>query len=154
MKLLDMIVNYIDGKGETTKLTMNELLAAKKYTVLYFYPKDNTPGCTIEAKQFSDALPQFQKAGAQVIGVSKDGPKSHCNFQKEQELTLGLISDKEKALHEHFEALGPKKFMGKEYMGTLRNTYLLDNKGAVLYKWEEVTPLGHANEVLEYVKGL
>lgn len=154
MKLLDMSVDYTNGKGETSKTTMGELLAQKKYTVLYFYPKDNTPGCTIEAKQFSDALPNFQKVHAQVIGVSKDTSRSHCSFQEKQELTVGLISDKEKTLQEHFGAIGLKKFMGREYMGTLRNTYLLDNQGAVLYKWENVTPLGHPGEVLEYIKSL
>lgn len=139
--MLDIVVAYANTKGSVEKTTFGQLLQKKKYTVLYFYPKDNTPGCTIEAKEFSELLKAFDKADTQIIGVSKDSGKSHCRFQEEHELTIGLISDKDKILQGIFKAEGPKKFMGKEYIGTLRNTYFLDNKGTILYKWENVTPL-------------
>ena len=90
---------------------MQQLLNQAKYTVLYFYPKDNTPGCTIEAKEFSFALKDFQEMGAQVVGVSKDTAPSHCRFQKSEALTIGLISDTKKILQAMFKAEGKKKFM-------------------------------------------
>ncbi len=139
--MLNTVFAYTNPQGVNEKISFGDLLQKKKYTVLYFYPKDNTPGCTIEAKEFSEHLKKFAKADAQIIGVSKDSSKSHCKFQQEQELSVGLISDKDKILQGFFKAEGPKKFMGKEYIATLRNTYLLDNKGTVLYKWEEVIPL-------------
>ena len=151
MSLLTTTVSYTDHKGKTSDVDFGDLLKNAEYTVLYFYPKDNTPGCTIEAREFSTHLTQFQKVDAQVIGVSKDSSKSHCGFQEKQELTIGLISDTDKALQGAFKAEGLKKFMGKEYIGTLRNTYLLDKSGKVLYKRENVTPLGHAKQVLEYI---
>ena len=84
---------------------MKDLLNQARYTVLYFYPKDNTPGCTIEAREFSLHAKDFKKANAQIIGVSKDSGKSHCRFQESEDLTIGLISDKDKSLHAMFDAL-------------------------------------------------
>lgn len=86
--MLDTIFPYTNGKGVTENISFGNLLQQKKYTVLYFYPKDNTPGCTIEAKEFSEHLKKFTKVDAQIIGVSKDSSKSHCNFQQEQELSI------------------------------------------------------------------
>ncbi len=102
--LLDTVVSYTSPDGNTVKICMKDLLSQARYTVLYFYPKDNTPGCTIEAREFSVNKKEFTKAGAQIIGVSKDTSNSHCRFQESQELTIGLISDKEKVLPKMFNA--------------------------------------------------
>ena len=152
--LLEMIVAYTSPKSVTKKIAIKELLDQAKYTIFYFYPKDQTPGCTIQAREFSVSKKKFTALHTQIIGISKDTSNSHCRFQDNEDLTIGLISDKEKILHQYFHALAPMKFMGKEYMGTMRNTYLLDNQGAVLYKWENVEPLGHATEVLEQIQKL
>lgn len=86
--MLNTVFAYTNPQGVNEKISFGDLLQKKKYTVLYFYPKDNTPGCTIEAKEFSEHLKKFAKADAQIIGVSKDSSKSHCNFQQEQELSV------------------------------------------------------------------
>lgn len=150
--LLDITVSYINPVGKAEKKSIKDLLQQAQYTVLYFYPKDNTPGCTIEAREFTMHKDALMKAWAQIIWVSKDTWPSHCRFQESEALTIGLISDTKKILQAMFGAEGKKKFMGKEYMWTLRNTYLLDNQGTVLYKWENVNELWHAKEVLEYMK--
>lgn len=116
VNLLETVVSYVSPQGNTEEISMNDLLSQARYTVLYFYPKDNTPGCTIEGKEFSASKKEFEKVGAQIVGVSKDSTKSHCGFQEKQELSIGLVSDKEKVLHAIFEAEGKKKFMGREYM--------------------------------------
>ena len=152
--LLDTIVSYITPAGKTEKTSMKDLLTQTEFTVLYFYPKDNTPGCTIEAREFSLLKEEFMKTWAQIIGISKDTWPSHCRFQQSENLTIGLISDTKKILQAMFGAEGKKKFMWKEYLWTLRNTYLLDNAGTVLYKWENVNELWHAKEVLEYIQSL
>jgi len=147
-------MHYINPQGLTEETTLDALLAKSHYTILYFYPKDNTPGCTIEAKDFSRYVGDFKKCDTQIIGVSKDSGRSHCGFQEKQGLTIGLIADIDTTLAQQFGAWGQKKFMGREYMGVLRNTYLLDKKGAILYKREEVSAAGHAQEVLEYVRSV
>jgi thioredoxin-dependent peroxiredoxin len=145
---------YINPQHLTEETTLAAILAKSPYTILYFYPKDNTPGCTIEARDFSKHVGDFKKCDAQVIGVSKDSGKSHCGFQEKQDLTIGLIADVDTELAQEFGARGQKKFMGREYMGIMRNTYLLDKKGTILYKREDVSVLGHVNEVLEHVRTL
>lgn len=147
-------MEYVNPKGTVEEVTFENLIKQASYTVLYFYPKDNTPGCTIEAKDFTTHLKDFTKLWVQVIGVSKDSAKSHCGFQNKQWLTIGLISDKDTALAQQFNARGEKKFMGRKYMGVFRNTYLLDKKGTIIYKREEVSAVWHAKAVLEYVKGM
>ncbi len=145
-------LTYVNPQGEETTTTFSDLLAEHKYTVLYFYPKDNTPGCTVEARDFTAFQKDFAKLDTQVIGVSKDSVKSHCGFQEKQELKVGLISDTDTTLAQHFDAWGEKKFMGKTYMGMFRNTYMLDKKGAIVYKRENVSSVGHAKAVLTYIK--
>jgi peroxiredoxin Q/BCP len=123
-----------------------------KIVVLYFYPKDNTPGCTIEGMEFTSVLPEFKKLGVEVIGVSPDSVKSHCNFIAKQKLRVELLSDESKKMLEVYGVWGKKKFMGKEYMGVLRTTFLIDGKGKVVHIWRDVSVKGHAKEVLERVK--
>lgn len=130
------------------------LLSSHTYTVLYFYPKDNTSGCTIEARDFSSFLPSFQALGAQVIGVSKDSHRSHCNFIDKHDLKITLVSDPDFVLHKKYGAFGEKSMYGKKYMGTLRNTYILDNQWRVLHSWEKVKVAGHVQDVLDWLQTL
>ena len=120
-----------------------------KWVVLYFYPKDNTPGCTVEAIDFSAGLQQFAKKGAIVLGVSPDSPKSHCTFQEKHQLTVTLLSDPQHEVLEKYGAWGKKKNYGREYMGVKRTTFLIDPKGKIKRVWENVKAQGHAQEVLE-----
>jgi len=122
-----------------------------KRLVLYFYPKDNTPGCTTEAKDFSALLPQFESAGAAVLGVSKDSPKKHQNFIAKQDLTVALASDEEGAFLEAIGVWAEKKMYGKTFMGIIRSTFLIDEKGVVVQAWPKVRVKGHAQEVLDAV---
>lgn len=147
-------LTYVTPQGVEETITLPELYKKTTYTVLYFYPKDNTPGCTIEARDFSTLSKDFSKVDAQIIWVSKDSVKSHCGFQTKQELSLGLIADTSTELAQYFWAWGEKKFMGRKYMGTFRNTYLLDNTWAILYKRENVSAVWHAKEVLAYIQSL
>jgi len=133
-----------------------EKVSLKDYTghwlVLYFYPRDNTPGCTVEAMDFTSLLPQFKKLGCAVVGCSKDSPKSHCNFIDKKGLKITLLSDEDHKVQEAFGVWRPKKFMGREFLGTIRSTFLIDPKGKVAFVWDPVSAKGHAKEVLEKVK--
>ena len=119
---------------------------------LYFYPKDNTPGCTIEGIEFTSVLPEFRKLGVEVVGVSPDSVKSHCNFISKQKLGVTLLSDELKKVLLAYGVWGKKKFMGREYMGVLRTTFLIDGGGKIVHIWRDVSVKGHAKEVLERVK--
>lgn len=143
---------YVTPQGEETTTTLADLCKTHKYTVLYFYPKDNTPGCTIEARDFTALQKDFLGTDTQIIGVSKDSVKSHCGFQTKQELSVGLISDIDTTLAQHFDVWAEKKFMGRTYMWMNRNTYLLDKTGTILYKREKVSSVWHAQAVLDYIK--
>jgi thioredoxin-dependent peroxiredoxin len=121
---------------------------AGKYAVLYFYPKDNTPGCTTEALDFSRLLPDFQAANAIVYGVSPDSVASHCKFIAKQGLKVELLSDVDRELAERYGVWQLKKFMGKEYMGVVRSTFLLDPQGKIVAIWSPVKVKGHAEIVL------
>ncbi len=123
-----------------------------RWLVLYFYPKDDTPGCTIEAIDFTNYVGELRKAGAEVVGVSPDSPKSHCKFQEKHTLKIPLLSDESKKTLEKFGVWGKKKFMGREYMGVLRTTFLIDPKGKIAHIWENVKVQGHGKDVVEKVK--
>lgn len=125
----------------------------KKNVVVYFYPKDNTPGCTTEAKDFAALYEQFEKADTVVIGVSKDSLKSHDNFRAKYELPFPLASD-DSGITEAFGAWGEKSMYGKKYMGIVRSTFLIDKRGKVVRVWPKVSVTGHAAEVLKAVQGL
>lgn len=131
-----------------------EVLWKSQLSLLYFYPKDNTPGCTLEAIDFSRLAEEFKKLNVQVIWVSKDSHKSHCNFLTKHSLNIALISDSDLELHkdERFLALWEKSMFGKKYLWTLRSTFLLNMNGKVLYHWNDVKAKWHANEVLDYIK--
>lgn len=121
---------------------------AGKWVLLYFYPRDNTPGCTTEALTFESKLAEFKKKNCVILGVSTDSEASHKKFCEKQNLTFTLLSDPEKAAHEKYGTWAQKKFMGREYMGTLRNSFLISPDGQIAKIYESVKPPAHAAEVL------
>lgn len=120
-----------------------------KKVVLYFYPKDDTPGCTVEACGFRDTLPDVRSAGAVVLGVSRDDTASHGKFKEKFHLNFPLLSDPDTKVHRAYGAWGKKMMYGKETEGVIRSTVLIDEKGRVLRHWPRVKADGHAAEVLE-----
>lgn len=125
-----------------------------KWLVLYFYPKDDTPGCTTEALDFTARKSEFEKLNAVILGVSPDSVDSHCKFAEKHGLSVTLLSDMEKTALESYGVWQMKKQYGREYMGVVRTTYLIDPGGKVAYAWEKVKVEGHANEVLEKIREL
>ncbi|MGL6339540.1 MAG: thioredoxin-dependent thiol peroxidase [Waterburya sp.] len=135
-----------DQHGNTVSLKDKE---TDRWLVLYFYPKDNTPGCTTEAKDFSEYNQQFQELGADVIGISPDSEKSHCKFIDKHNLSIQLLSDPEHQVIEAYGAWRLKKFMGKEYMGVVRSTFLITPDGKIAQVWDQVRVKGHVEKVLQ-----
>jgi peroxiredoxin Q/BCP len=133
-----------DANGETVKL--KDLRGQK--VVLYFYPKDDTPGCTKEACSFRDAFSQFKKKGINVLGISPDSEASHKKFIAKYKLPFTLLADTDHAIAESYQTYGEKKFMGRKYMGIHRTTFLIDEKGKIKKVFEKVKPEEHAGEVL------
>lgn len=133
----------------------NSLMSLEQYkgkkVVLFFYPKDNTPGCTKEAVGFSDKKAEFDAANVELIGVSKDSVKSHQNFINKFDLKVTLLSDPDIKLISHFDVWKEKKNYGKTYMGIVRTTIILDEDGAVVKRWDNVKVNGHVDSVLEFV---
>ncbi|MFZ3233370.1 MAG: peroxiredoxin [Patescibacteria group bacterium] len=125
---------------------LGDILAASPRTLLYFYPKDNTPGCTLEAQDFTRAKAAFAKSGIAIVGVSLDDEKSHAKFVDSCGLGIDLISD-DKTLHDELGVIGEKKNYGKVYVGVIRSTFLVDSKGAVVKEWRNVKATGHAAKV-------
>ena len=125
-----------------------------KPLVLYFYPKDDTPSCTNEAKSFSEALPAFKKLGVAVVGVSKDTAASHAKFRAKYDLKLPLGSDAETDVIERYDSWVQKVLYGREYMGIDRSTFLIDGEGIVRQIWRKVRTPGHAEKVLEAAQAL
>ncbi len=125
-----------------------------KWVLIYFYPKDDTPGCTAEACALRDNFPAFKKLGCVVLGISVDSAKSHEKFVKKYELPFTLLADDEKKVVNAYGVWGKKKFMGREYMGTMRTSFLIDPKGVIAKVYEKVKPAEHADEVLADVKEL
>ncbi len=122
--------------------------------VLYFYPKDSTPGCTTEAQQFRDLYPKFIEAGAVVVGVSRDSVRSHENFKAKQELPFDLLSDAEELLCARFSVIKMKSMYGKQVRGIERSTFVIDGHGVLRREWRGVKVAGHAQEVLDFISGL
>lgn len=117
------------------------------WVVLYFYPRDNTPGCTLEAVQFNAALGEFAVLGARVIGISGDTPESHAGFAARHNLSVLLLADPEHTVLSAYGSWKLKKMYGKEFFGTMRDTFLIDPAGTVVAVWRKVSPKGHAAEV-------
>lgn len=121
--------------------------------VLYFYPKDDTSGCTVEACEFRDSWQAVKAAGAVVLGVSPDGVASHQKFKKKYELPFTLLADEDHAVAEQYGAWGEKNMYGRKYFGVLRTTYIIDSTGKIAHVFEKVKPRGHAAEVLAALPG-
>ena len=128
--------------------------AKGKPLVLYFYPKDNTPGCTTEGQQFRDLHPQFQKLGCAVYGISRDSLKSHENFKAKMQFPFDLLSDAEEKACKLFDVIKMKNMYGRKVRGIERSTFAIDGKGIVRREWRGVKVPGHAQEVLDFVKTL
>jgi peroxiredoxin Q/BCP len=127
---------------------------AGSVVVLYFYPRDNTPGCTVEAEGFRDAAPMLSKLGAVVLGVSKDSIASHCKFRDKYKLNFPLLTDADGKVMEAYGAWGDKVMYGKKMKGIIRSTVLIDKEGKVARYWPKVSVKGHVEEVVEAVKAL
>jgi peroxiredoxin Q/BCP len=125
-----------------------------KQLVIYFYPKDNTPGCTTQGQGFRDLHQAFADANTLVYGVSRDGMKSHENFKAKQQFPFELISDKDEALCQLFDVIKLKKLYGKEYLGVDRSTFLIDSQGVLRREWRGVKVPGHVQQVLEAAQAL
>lgn len=141
-KMPDMDLTAPDGS--TVKLSDYH----GKKLVLFFYPKASTPGCTTESKDFSALLPEFEKAGTAILGMSADSPKRQQNFINKQELTVDIASDESTEFLENIGVWAEKKMYGKTYMGIIRSTFLIGADGAILHAWPKVKVKGHAEEVL------
>ena len=125
-----------------------------KYVVLYFYPKDDTPGCTIETNDFNKLLYKFKKLECEIYGISKDNIKSHDKFRDKYKIKFDLLADEELKVLKKYKVWGKKKFMGREFMGILRTTFLIDKKGKIIKIWDNVKVKDHAKEVLETLKSI
>ncbi|MDB0046514.1 thioredoxin-dependent thiol peroxidase [Candidatus Pelagibacter sp.] len=125
-----------------------------KYVVLYFYPKDDTPGCTIETNDFNKLLTKFKKLNCDVFGISKDDMKSHNKFKEKYNIKFNLLADNELKIVKSYKVWAKKKFMGREFMGVIRSTFLIDPKGKIVKIWDNVKVKDHAKEVLEILKDI
>ena len=148
---------YKMKKAKNFKLlgTSNKLVELNKikskYTVLYFYPKDDTPGCTLETKDFNSFYNKFIKLNCKIYGISKDTIESHLKFKKKYKVNFELLSDENKIAIKNFKVWGKKKFMGKEFMGLIRSTFLL-KKNNIIKEWRNVRVKGHAEEIYNFIK--
>ena len=125
-----------------------------KYVVLYFYPKDDTPGCTVEACEFRDSISETEKLNAVVLGVSPDDLKSHDKFIKKFKLPFLLLADEDKTICQDYGVWQEKSFMGEKYMGVVRTTFVIDKNGKIVKVFEKVKPEGHTQEVIEVLQKL
>lgn len=140
--------------AETTAGTLTDADLAGQTTVMYFYPKDNTPGCTLEGQEFRDLHEKFKRANTRIYGVSRDSLRSHESFCEKQGFPFALISDPDEKLCNLFDVIREKNMYGKKVRGIERSTFLIDNQGVVRQEWRKVKPQGHAAEVLEAVWNL
>lgn len=142
-------------EGQTDSDTIIRLSDFKgKWVVLYFYPKDNTSGCTREACDFRDNYEKISQVGAEVIGVSPDSVKSHKNFKSKHNLNFHLVADPEKEICKAYDVLGEKSMYGKKYLGVIRSTYIIDPNGVIRYVNPKVTVNGHVDEIINELQKL
>ena len=150
-KILDAPL-AVAGKDGTREARLSDF--SGRWLVLYFYPKDNTPGCTTEGRDFAALLPKFRKAGADVLGVSRDSARSHQNFCTKQDFGFELVSDADETLCQAFDVIREKQLYGRKYMGVDRSTFLIDPGSRVVREWRGVKVPGHAEAVLETLQSL
>ena len=143
-----------DFKADATNDSTFDLKSNKKNLVIYFYPKDNTPGCTLEGQDFRDNHKKFLKLDTEILGVSRDSIKSHENFVSKQDFSFQLLSDPDEIMCKAFDVMREKSMYGKKYIGVDRSTFLVNPKGIVTKEWRSVKVKGHVLEVLEAVKDL
>ena len=125
-----------------------------KYLVLYFYPRDNTKGCTIEANEFSENYENFKNLDAEIVGISKDTVRSHLRFKEKENIPFELLADPERVVHKQYDVLKAAKMYGKDVIKTIRSTFVFDKDGNLIKEFRDVKSSGHAEEVLEYIKSL
>ncbi len=125
-----------------------------KYLIIFFYPKDDTPGCTSESQQFRDLYPEFVKEECEIVGISRDNLKSHDKFREKYDLPYDLLSDSDEAVCKQFGVMKMKNMYGKQVRGIERSTFILDRDGKVHREWRGVKVLGHAEEVLAFIKSV
>ena len=147
--------NEVKAPNLKLKSTSNQMVELNKlkskFVVLYFYPKDNTSGCTIETNDFNKLLSKFKKYDCEIFGISKDSMDSHNKWSKKLKLKFELLSDENKTSLKAYKVWAKKKFMGKEFLGTVRSTFIIKNK-KIIKEWRNVRVAGHAEEVLDFVK--
>ena len=144
--------NFTLPSTNKKNFTLNESLG--KYVVLYFYPKDDTPDCTIETNDFNKLYSKFKKLDCEVYGISKDNIKSHHKFREKYKIKFDLLSDEDLKVLKKYKVWGKKKFMGREFMGVIRSTFLIDKKGKTIKIWNNVKVKDHAKEVLETLQSI
>ena len=144
--------NFILPSTSKENFSLKESIG--KYVVIYFYPKDDTPGCTIETNDFNKLLSKFKKLNCEVYGISKDNIKSHDKFREKYKIKFDLLADEEIKVLKKYKVWGNKKFMGREFMGIIRSTFLIDKKGKILKVWDNVKVKDHAKEVLDILKNI
>ncbi|HJS82524.1 MAG TPA: thioredoxin-dependent thiol peroxidase [Nitrososphaera sp.] len=139
-----------DASGKTSRLSD---LRGKKSVVAYFYPRDFTPGCTTEATEFTRDFEKFREAGIEIVGISPDSEESHTKFRSKMGIPYHLVADPENAVSKKYGVYGLKNFMGREYMGVTRSTFLVDKSGKITKIFRRVKPAGHSQEVFEALRG-
>ena len=152
LKIKSKAPSFISQSTSKNKYSLKDSLG--KYVVLYFYPKDNTPGCTTETNDFNKLLSKFHKLNCEVYGISKDSLESHFKFKDKYKIKFDLLADENLKIIKQFKVWGKKKFMGREFMGTIRSTYLIDKKGIIIKAWGNVKVKDHATEVLKTLKSI
>jgi len=152
INLGDKVPSFNLPATSETHITEKDLL--NQYSVLYFYPKDSTPGCTTEGLDFTELHSEFKKLNTQLFGISMDSMRRHENFKAKQNFTFELISDEQAELCEIFGVYQLKKNFGKEYMGIVRSTFIINPEGKLVKEWTKVKVKGHAQEVLDSIKEL
>lgn len=152
MKLQDLVPDWSLSSTYQGEISLKALRGKK--VVLYFYPKDNTPGCTVEGQEFNELYPQFQKANTEVFGISRDSVKSHDKFICKFGFRFELLADEEEKLCRLFDVIKEKNMYGKKVMGIERSTFVIDEKGRLIGEFRKVKAPGHAQEVLDFIQGL
>ena len=150
LKINSKAPNFILSSTSKDKYSLRDSIG--KFVVIYFYPKDDTPGCTIETNDFNKLIPKFEKLNCEVYGISKDSIKSHDKFKNKYKIKFDLLSDQEIKVLKKYKVWGKKKFMGREFMGTIRSTFLVDKTGKIIKIWDNVKVKDHAKEVFDTLK--
>ena len=148
----EQVANFSRPSTGDKTLSLEDFRGRK--LVVYFYPKDNTPGCTLEGQDFRDRYQDFQKANTDILGVSRDGLKAHENFRSKQGFPFDLLSDTDEALCRQFDVIHEKNMYGRKVMGIVRSTFLIDEDGVLRGEWRKVRVKGHVEEVLEAAQSL